>query len=353
MTRSSRFPIWIALLISAMVSHAEDALPTGLLEPCQRKLPNREKLDKALEGKVAQGCRDQIQAAKEKCLDNQAMTDDELTGIRTQMEGSATNGLKGNVETARGGYLEGQTKHAKHAELCGDQMLQVDRICKEMEDGIKTALRNNTDHETSLQLQDDLKQNVIAATAAHQALLDQGQCSSNQSKIYADSVAKADRIIASTSDSSEANKENKKTDAYGRKVTDTATGSAQGFAQKKAVGLVAGKLESTGVAWAGVAAKAVTKAPGVIGVGGSLIQGDVPGLALKGTQSAVTYFAPSIAGAAAAPFAAVPLVMYSTPAGTCSERYVDPVQAYRSKCSVSTMQGASYNESAITAMSQK
>lgn len=355
--KKSHCLILAAIALCSLIAKAEDPLPKGMLEPCKRRPDNLEKIKTACNSQVPQVCVDQIQTSRDKCLNASAMTDDDKATIEKEMDGDSKLGFKDNVKLARTGYVSGQTKYLKQAELCGDEMGKVKDVCGKSEAELQTSIKTIGDNQLLTEAGQDANARYVATRnareTAYKALEDEGQCSTNQAQIYGNAIAKADGIINRVGSGLDVTAATKDTSAD--PYVNTVTGKAKGMAVGAGVGVVAEGVTnvSSGSALGSTLAKGIVRAPGAVGLAGAVYEGDVTSVGVKGLQTGFAVFAPTLTGVVAAPLLAIPIVMHSSPAGTCSDRITNPVNAYSANCPIATLSGASANESAIASLSQK
>jgi len=302
---NSRFinikPLACSILITLPFSlSAQEALPKGLLEPCEKKGQSFELLNAHLnnEPDFPKECKAAIEGARDKCKEEPVNQ-----GLPEAGAGGANSAAKTNtqaVETARDKYQE-------HKKGCEEATKPIEKKCRPAIREINQQ-RNQAQDETekSKQLRrfervrDAIKASLEASDLAN-------RCSSGYAQIYEDAAIRSRSIASQTEDS-----------------TQFLDGGGNDPAVKKAA-------ESAGKDAFKQALKSVSKEAAKFVPGGTvaleLADGNLPGAAKEVAKELIPFNKTGKIAYKAAELSVVP-----GPAGACSSRHATPVHAYQSGC---------------------
>ncbi len=187
-----------------------EVMEDGLLEPCQKKLPNLDRVNRDLQlSGAAHGCRQAIRDAVTACL-----TLETPDGIVPQANG----GISDSIKETRNLYRLGESKYMAYSNNCVAQHDHVKSVCAELRSNLSRA-RNGNEQTIRSQLSEtrdpgartqliaqgkelysDISKQIMDTRtlelSAGQALSDANLCFANQARIYQFAGDKSEAMLA-------------------------------------------------------------------------------------------------------------------------------------------------------------
>ncbi len=187
-----------------------EVMEDGLLEPCQKKMPNLERVNRDLQlPGAANGCRQATRDAITACL-----TQETPDAIVPQANGGMSDSIKETHNT----YRLGEAKYMAYSNNCVAQHDHVKSACAEMRKGLTRARNGNqqtiqaqiseaNDPATRAQLvsqgnelysevSDQIMDTRTLELSAAKALSDANLCFANQARIYQFAADKSEAMLA-------------------------------------------------------------------------------------------------------------------------------------------------------------